>query len=77
MTKQQAKLLPELEIPDNDRSGLEHEAGVGDIFMKHRPRVSVMIAEFTANKDDLGELRKFHRLLVNNSKETRQEVRVR
>ena len=63
-SQRKAKLPPELKIPGNDRLGLGHKAGVGDVFMKPRPRVPVMIVELTATKDNLGELRKFHGLLV-------------
>ena len=62
--ERQMKLRPEHRFPGTDRSSLGHKARFENVAKEPRPRVAVVVAVLTANKDSIGERRKYHGLLV-------------
>ena len=68
-SQRQTKLKLKLKLPGTDRLSLGHEDRVGNVTKETRPRVAVGVAVLTANKDSMGEMRKYNGLLVYNNRD--------
>ena len=60
----QEKLPPELGLTGTDGSSLGHKKQVLSGTKESQPRMAVMVAVLTANKDCMGEMEKYNGLLV-------------